>query len=85
MYTVRILQVQTRNRKTNESLQWEVLPHISKLSSLGVSESYYRFELYPLKLTPGKKKKAHSEIFILHSTKGCWTLKKPRLKFVFFF
>lgn len=56
MYTARILQVQTRNRKTNESLQWEVLPHISKLSPLGVSESY-RFELYPLKLTLGKKKK----------------------------
>lgn len=51
MYTVRILQVQISNRKTDESLQRKVLPHIYKLSSLGVSESYYRFELYPLKLT----------------------------------
>ena len=52
MHMVRILQVQcARNRKTDESLQWEVLPPIYQLLSLGVSESYYRFELYSLNFT----------------------------------
>lgn len=39
-----------KNRKTDERLQWALRP-IYQLSSLGVSESYYRFELYSLKLT----------------------------------